>query len=308
MSGLQALQEKMAADKGYSPLTAEDEKAMYDRSIARGQSIYGDVLSKIKANIDAQRNESKGSLDQAKGLAALEAAAALSEGRGLVQGLGKAGRAFGRTYGDALRADREQKRALASMDLNLAKAEADQRMGLHNRAEAQIAKANSNRKEAYTAGVNKNKALASMLYQSGRLAMPPAPTKSGSGAPKPLKLAEQLAAAEVAHETNPTDATLANVTALRRAVAQTKTSDYGPTRASDVGGQQDIVLGDQISKAQQKLKFTPEYVKATPAEKAQMLRDEANRVRQNAGRSAGVNNNSPRAPQNDYSNLWGGSN
>jgi hypothetical protein len=121
-----------------------------------------------------------------------------------------------------------------------------------------------------------------------------------------LKLAEQLAAAEVAHETNPTDATLANVTALRRAVAQTKTSDYGPTRASDVGGQQDIVLGDQISKAQQKLKFTPEYVKATPAEKAQMLRDEANRVRQNAGRSAGVNNNSPRVPQNDYSNLWGG--
>jgi hypothetical protein len=68
------------------------------------------------------------------------------------------------------------------------------------------------------------------------------------------------------------------------------------------------VLGDQISKAQQKLKFTPEYVKATPAEKAQMLRDEANRVRQNASRSAGVNNNSPRAPQNDYSNLWGGSN
>jgi hypothetical protein len=306
MSGLQALQKKLADDKGYSPLTEAQEKALYDRSTARGKEIYGDVLSKIKANIDAQRNESKGSLDQAKGLAALEAAAALSEGRGLVQGLGKAGRAFGRTYGDALRADREQKRALASMDLNLAKAEADQRMGLHDKAEAQIAKANANRERAYNAGVSKNKALAGMLYNSGRLALPPAPVKSGSGAPKPLKLAEQLAAAEVAHETNPTDATLANVTALRRAVAQTKTSDYGPTRASDVGGQQDIVLGDQISKAQQKLKFTPEYVKATPAEKAQMLRDEATRVRQNAGRSAGVNNNSPRVPQNDYSNLWGG--
>ena len=293
MSGLQALQKQMAEDKGYSPLTEAQEKALYDRSTARGKEIYGDVLSKIKANIDAQRNESKGSLDQAKGLAALEAAAALSEGRGLVQGLGKAGRAFGRSYGDALRADREQKRALASMDLNLAKAEADQRMGLHDKAEAQIAKANANRERAYNAGVSKNKALAGMLYNSGRLAMPPAPVKSGSGAPKPLKLAEQLAAAEVAHETNPTDATLANVTALRRAVAQTKTSDYGPTRASDVGGQQDIVLGDQISKAQQKLKFTPEYVKATPAEKAQMLRDEAARVRQNASRGTPVNNNSP---------------
>jgi len=306
MSGLQALQKQMAADRGYSPLTAAEEKALYDRSTARGKEIYGDVLSKIKANIESQRGESADSLREGRGLAALQAAAGMLKGRGFVQGLANAGGAFGESYGKALRADKEQKRALANMDLSLAKAEADQRMGLHDKAEAQIAKANASRKEAYNAGVSKSKAMADVLYKSGRLAMPPAPTKSGSGAPKPLKLAEQLAAAEVAHETNPTDATLATVTALRRAVAQTKTSDYGPTRASDVGGQQDIVLGDQISKAQQKLKFTPEYVKATPAEKAQMLRDEANRVRQNAGRSVGVNNNSPRVPQNDYSNLWGG--
>jgi len=293
MSGLQALQAKMAADKGYSPLTVAEEKAMYDRSTARGKEIYGDVLEKIKADITAQGSDSAVDLEKAKGLAALEAAGAMAEGRGFGQGIGRAARAYGGSYGKALRADKEQKRALSNMKLNLAKAEADQRMGLHDKAEAQIAKANTNRKQAYDAGVAKDRALGNLLYQTGRLAMPPAPTKAGSGAPKPLKLAEQLAAAEIAHETKPTETTLATVNALRRAMDRARTSDYGPTRAGQVEGQQDIVLGNQINAAQQKLKFTPEYVKATPEEKSRMMRDEAARVRANASRSAGVNNNSP---------------
>jgi hypothetical protein len=58
----------------------------------------------------------------------------------------------------------------------------------------------------------------------------------------------------------------------------------------------DVRLGEAITTAQQKLKFAPEYVKATPAVKAQMMRDEATRVRQNAGKNAGVNDNSTQAP------------
>ena len=306
MSGLQALQQQMAADKGYSPLTAAEEKTLYDRSTSRGKEIYGDVLDKIKADIESQRGESAESLREGRGLAALQAAAGMLKGRGFVQGLANAGGAFGESYGKALRADKEQKRALSSMDLNLAKAEADQRMGLHDKAEAQVAKANTNREKAYNAGMAKKKAMAEVLYKSGRLALPPAPAKVSAA--KPPKLAEQLAAAEVAHETNPTESTLANVNALRRAMDRARTADYGPTRAGQVEGQQDIVLGNQITTAQQKLKFTPEYVKADAATKAQMLRDEAARVRANAGRNAPVNNNSPRGGQNDYSSLWGGNN
>ena len=307
MSGLQALQKQMAADKGYSPLTAAEEKTMYDRSTARGKEIYGDVLSKIKGDIESQRGESAESLSQGRGLAALQAAAGMLKGRGFVQGLANAGGAFGESYGKALRADKEQKRALASMDLSLAKAEADQRMGLHDKAEAQITKANASRKEAYTAGVSKNKAMADVLYKSGRLAMPPAPTKP-SGGPKPLKIAEQLAAAEIEHETNPSDASLNRVTALRRAMDRARTSDYGPTRSGQVESQQDIMLGNQINEAQRKLQNRPEYREADAAGKARMMRDEAARVRANANRNAGVNNNSPRVGQNDYSSLWGGGN
>jgi hypothetical protein len=304
LAGLQALQAKIAADKGYSPLTPADEKAMYDRSTARGKEVYGDVLGKIKADIASQRGESEGALREGRGLAALKAAAAMSQGRGFIQGLGRASGAFSESYGTALRADKEQRRALSTMDLSLAKAEADQRMGLHDKAEAQIAKANASREKAYNAKLTKDKALADLLSKTGRLAMPPAPTKAGG--PKPLKLAEQLAAAEIAHETKPSDATLANVNALRRAMERARTSDYGPTRAGQVEGQQDIALGNQITTAQQKLKFTPEYVKADAAGKAQMMRDTAAQVRANASRSTSVNNNSPRAGQNDYSSLWGG--
>lgn len=67
----------------------------------------------------------------------------------------------------------------------MAKAEADQRMGLHERAEARIAKANADRRTAYNAKVTRDKAEADLLYKMGRVSMPPAPEKpKGSGAPK----------------------------------------------------------------------------------------------------------------------------
>jgi hypothetical protein len=154
---------------------------MYDRSTARGKEIYGGLLDKIKADIATQRGESAESLREGRGLAALQAAAAMTQGRGLAQGLGRAGGAFAGAYGQALRSDREQKRALSAMDLNLAKAESEQLMGLHDKAEAQIAKANANREKAHTAGVRRDRAMADILYKSGRLAMPPAPTKTGGG-------------------------------------------------------------------------------------------------------------------------------
>jgi hypothetical protein len=51
-------------------------------------------------------------------------------------------------------------------------------------------------------------------------------------------------------------------------------------------------LGEAITTAQQKIKFTPEYLKADAAGKQQMLRDVATQVRANAGKDAGVNDNS----------------
>ena len=193
MRGLTDLYSQFKGNKGFTPLTPEEEKAMYDRSVGRGKEIYGDVLSKIKANIDTERGMGTENLRQQRGLAALSAAEAMLQGRGALRGLAQAGGAFGRTYGKALDADATQKRALTNMELNLSKAEADQRMGLHDKAEALITRANANRKAAHAAGLNKTKAEADLLYKMGRVSMPPAPTKTGTGAPK-LSPDERIAA------------------------------------------------------------------------------------------------------------------
>lgn len=298
---------KGIAGAKYTPMSDDKyNEAITNRRTALEEGAGPSPYADIKQKLDAMRGDSAKELDQAKGLAALQAAAAMSQGRGFTQGLGRAGGAFAESYGQAVRADAAQKRALMNMEVNAADAMRKERMGLNRDAISAADQARRDHDAAQQFGIKKAQALANV---AGKFASATKPTKvAGAGGPKPLKLAEQLAAAEVAHETNPSDKTLATVSALRRAVAQTKTSDYGPTRAGLGEEQLDVKLGEAVTTAQQKLKFTPEYLKADPAGKAQMMRDEAARVRANAGKPAPVNNNSPRPRQNDYSNLWGGSN
>jgi hypothetical protein len=275
----------------YTPMS--DEK--YNDAIAKrrtmleegaGPSPYAD----IKGKIAAMRGEDEKSLSQGRGLAALQAAAALTQGRGLAQGLGRAGGAFAESYGKALQADSAQKRALMNMEMNAADAMRKERMGLNRDAITAADQARKDHDAAQQFGIKKAGALAKV---AGQFATATKPTKAaGSGAPKPLKINEQLAEAEIAHETNPTNATLNRVSALRRAVAQTKTSDFGPTRAGLGEAGLDVRVGEAITAAQQKIKFTPEYLKADAAGKQQMLRDAATQARQNAGKDAGVNTNS----------------
>jgi hypothetical protein len=289
----------------YTPMS--DDK--YNQAIAKrrtmleegaGPSPYADIKEKIAS----MRGEDEKSLRQGRGLAALQAAAALTQGRGLAQGLGRAGGAFAESYGKALQADSAQKRALMNMEMNAADAMRKERMGLNRDAITAADQARKDHDAAQQFGIKKAGALAKV---AGQFASATKPTRAaGSGAPKPLKIAEQLAAAEIAHETNPTNATLNRVNALRRAVAQTKTSDFGPTRAGLGEAGLEVRLGEAITEAQQKIKFTPDYLKADAAGKQQMLRDAAAGVRANAKRNAAVNNNSPQGGQNDYSSLWGG--
>jgi hypothetical protein len=296
---------RSVAGAKYTPMT--DEK--YNEAISKrrtmieegaGPSPYVDIKSKL----DAMRGDNEKELSQGRGLAALQAASAVMQGRGLAQGLGRAGGAFAESYGKALQADSAQKRALMNMEMNAADAMRKERMGLNRDAMAAADQARKNHDAAQQFGIKKASALANV---AGKFASATKPTRAaGAGGEKPLKLNEQLAASEIRHEKNPTPDTLAEVTALRRAVDRARTSDIGPTRAGQVESGLDVRLGEAITTAQQKLKFTPEYVKADSATKAKMLRDEAARVRANANRSASVNTNPPRQGQTDYSSLWGG--
>jgi hypothetical protein len=294
---------RMQKEKGYTPMTRAEqmaaEKSDYeDMTRFAGPDPYAPMQERLKQ----QETDRAGSLSEGRGLAALQAAAAMSQGRGLVQGLGRAGGAFAESYGQALRADAAEKRSLAQMQFNLSDAQRKERMGLTKEARANVQAAETNKYNAIKSGRERDAAVANALGKGLQGTKP----LRATGASKEPKINEQLAAAEIAHETNPTDATLSRVTALRRAVGQTKTTDYGPTRAGLGESQLAVKLGEDINTAQQKLKFTPEYVKADAATKTQMMKDAATQVRANAAKNATVNNNSPQAGQNDYSNLWGG--
>ena len=279
------------AKSKYTPMT--DEK--YNEAISArramieegaGPSPYADIKSKL----EGMRGDSEKELSQGRGLAALQAAAAMSQGRGLAQGLGRAGGAFAESYGKALQADSAQKRSLMNMELNAADAMRKERMGLNRDAITAADQARKDHDAAQQYGIRKAQALANV---AGKFASATKPTKgAGTGAPKPLKLAEQLAEAETLHETNPTEASLARVTALRRAMDRVRTSDVGPTRAGLSEATLDVRVGDQIKDAQKTLQNKPAYREADEAGKTRMMKDVADQIRTNSKRNPGVNSNS----------------
>lgn len=142
-----------------------------------GPSPYGE-MQKYLASAKTDR---AAALEQGKGLAALEAAGAVLQPGGTMRGLGAAGSAFAKSYGQALQADRAEKRALASMQFNLTDAQRKERMGMTKSAIAAAAEAEKNRRDAYTAGLNKLKAQGDI---EAKVAAANRPIKIGAGAGK----------------------------------------------------------------------------------------------------------------------------
>jgi hypothetical protein len=219
------------ANARYTPMTDDQyNEAITKRRAAleegAGPSPYADYESRLKG---MEAEDAKG-LEQAKGMAALQAAGAMLQGGNAIRGLGAAGSAFAGAYGQALQADKAQKRSMMNMRVNLADAQRKERMGLNRDAISAADQARKDHADAQQFGIKKASALASL---AGKFATATKPTKgAGADGSKPLKINEQLAEAEVAFENEPNEANKKRVIALRRAVGQTKTSDMGPTRAN----------------------------------------------------------------------------
>lgn len=244
-------------------LTPEQEDAAWQRAYEREQRIMGpnvaaqDMRKYLKQS-DVERGEA---LSQAKGLGALEAAGAVLEGNDALRGLGRAGSAFSKTYGKALEADRREKRALAEAGYHLADSERKERAGNIKSADSALAAHKASLKEANKFNFDKLKAQADLTT---KLANATRTTGAGGagGAGKGPKINEQLAAAEIAYEHDPTDANLKTVNALRRAVTLTKTTDVGSTKA-DLARMQ-ILSGEnaKVQAAMNKFQFNPKFLEA----------------------------------------------
>lgn len=208
---------------------------------AAGPSPYAELRNQI-AEMQAER---EGNLSQSKGLAALQAAGAMLQGRGLARGIGQAGSAFASSYGQALQADKAEKRAITSMKINLADAERKERMGLTRDAIGAADQARRDHAAAQDFALKKSTALANMAKGFATVTKP---TKPGAAPKVPERLADALEA----YKKDPSPENKNRVDALERAAALTRTtfstSEVGPTRADLMAGATDAGTEAKILK------------------------------------------------------------
>jgi hypothetical protein len=218
-----------------APTAADRLKYMGEYTTEMKEAAGESPTAGMKKYIQEQRDALGKEREEAKGLAALQAIPAILQPGGTIRGLGAAAASVGGSMAEANKAHRAAKNQFAQMEFNLADADRKERMGLHRDARSAFDASEQNKiaglkldREAKAAAGN----VIGKLAQANRVT-----GAGGAGGAKPLKLAEQLAEAEVAHETNPTDATSKRVTALRRAMDRARTSDIGPQRAGLMEGQ-----------------------------------------------------------------------
>jgi len=224
---------KNNAKREFKEFTPEDAAAARRASRAvQMEGVTTDPYTPYGKSLDDMDASRGKNLEQAKGLAALRAGAAMLQGNNAMRGLAGGASAFGESYGAAMQADQEQKQSLAKMRFHMAEAQRKEEMGLSGEARKDAALAQKARFDAFNAGTNRDKASGSILKGIASITQARKGAGGGAGAPKPLKYPEQLAAAEIALELNPDDPKLQKtVTGLRRTVDRMKTSDVGPTKA-----------------------------------------------------------------------------
>lgn len=196
-----------------------------------GPSPYG-AFQKYITEAEGAR---EGNLGQAKGVAALEAAAAALQPGGTMRGLAAAGSTFGKAYGQALQADRAEKRSLANMQFNLADAQRKERMGMTKDAIAAATAAQKDKLDAHKAEISKLSAVGKIQAQVAAANRGAGGAGAGGAGKLPqvdrraAQLAEQIADLR---EKNPEDKQIPvlekKLTALKDIIATTKTSDIGP--------------------------------------------------------------------------------
>jgi hypothetical protein len=221
-----------------APMTEDERRAATTANYKEVMAMAGPSPYEAQnARISGLEKQQAGNLEQQKGLAAIAAIPTVLQGGNAIRGIGAGVGAFGGMYGKALQADREEKRSLMSMKNNLEDAQYKLRVGMVGDARQLTAEARRDKQAAEAANIAKNKALGVTAAAAANLNKPQRPLVQKPATVKEPKVNEQLAAAEIALETNPSPTNKAKVEALRRTVDRIRTSDVGPTKAGGVGAE-----------------------------------------------------------------------
>jgi hypothetical protein len=175
-------------------MTPEEENAAYKSYLEREQTALGknQGMEDFRKYITDAQADRGTALEQAKGVGALKAAAAVLQPGGLMRGLGSAGSAFADVYGQAQQADRKEKQSLAMAGFQLADAERKERMGLNKEANAALSAHKASLKDANKFNFDKLRYGSDATVKLAQASRQLRPT-GGSGGPKP-KLGEDTAA------------------------------------------------------------------------------------------------------------------
>jgi hypothetical protein len=217
-------------------LTPEQEAAETAKYVKARQAEAGESPFKsMRQEIAEARGERAKNLDRAQGVALLEAAREALRPGGTMRGLAGAAAAFGGSYGQALQADRAERRSLANMEMNIADAERKERMGLYGEARALRTAAAKEKRDADRFEQDRRANLVRLASNIERGLRPP--TSAGKPPAKP-KLPEityenilaDLLATEKPKEGESQDAFKARMAAQasREALGLARTSDIGP--------------------------------------------------------------------------------
>jgi hypothetical protein len=245
--------------ESYTPGQQQELTRQYyqqEQNIA-GPSPYGDLET------DQQQRESDRlqALEQGKGAIALKGMQALLQGGNAIRGYGNLAGIVGDESIKMQQADRAEKRAIANMNFNIKKAKRDESVGMFKSAQGSTQKAIENQNERNKQALKQLDAQSNAYGKAAQASRPTGRTGAG-GAGKKDKLTEQLGAAEIAFEKDPSDENTKIVTALRRAMAQSKITDVGSTKADLARMQILSTENAKVQTAMGKFEWTPRYLEA----------------------------------------------
>jgi hypothetical protein len=292
----QLAQAKAVAEARYEPMKPEDYNRIIDErraSLLRG--IGESPYEGMRADSKRLGEESAANLKQSKGLAAIQAAAAMLQGNDLSRGLAAGASTFAGAYGEAVKADQAQKSAIQRMNINIADAERKEKMGLTRDAITAADQARKDHQAAQMFGIDKAKALGK-VYQGiattskpGAAAKAPAPPKAAELAiqsavktrmarekPKGGETPEMMQDRITSEESN-------RVLAMLQQRQISSLADIGATSAGLKGESQDTskqkYASDREKEKVNQIKFTPAFMGLKPEEQVRRLADIKNEAR-----------------------------
>ena len=241
-------EERAAARAEYESLIGE---------VSNPEEFYG----KRAEQIEGMREMGPQEMEQQKGLAALQAAAAMAQGSDFTRGLGGALGAFGESYGKAVDAANKEKRALMEMQMNMEAAQRQEAIGNRKDALAAADAADKKKKEAAMFEFEKNKSLAQDALKRREIA---ATEAAATAKTKDPTWQMELIRAEQAYAANPSEENRVRVEGARAAVAQ-----YSDFSTMETAAKAQAAAAD----AENRVSNSIAYMRADPPTQKAMLQE-----------------------------------